>query len=47
VRPVASLHGRQIAVENGPEVRTALDADQFEQVLINLTKNAVEAVGEG
>jgi nitrogen fixation/metabolism regulation signal transduction histidine kinase len=45
-RRVASLHGSRVSVENGPEIRLALDSDQIEQVLINVTKNAVEAAGE-
>jgi nitrogen fixation/metabolism regulation signal transduction histidine kinase len=45
-RRVASLHGPRVAVENGPEVRLALDPDQIGQVLINVIKNAVEAAGD-
>jgi signal transduction histidine kinase len=45
VRRVASLHGPRVTVEEGPEIRLALDSDQIEQVLINVTKNAVEAAG--
>jgi two-component system nitrogen regulation sensor histidine kinase NtrY len=32
-----------VAVERGPAVRVRLDADQVEQALINLVRNAVEA----
>jgi two-component system, NtrC family, nitrogen regulation sensor histidine kinase NtrY len=46
LRRVASLHGRLVQVEPGPEVQLHADADQLEQVLINLIKNAVEAAGE-
>jgi nitrogen fixation/metabolism regulation signal transduction histidine kinase len=45
VRRTASLHGAGVVVEPGPDVRLELDADQVEQVLINLIKNAVEAAG--
>jgi nitrogen fixation/metabolism regulation signal transduction histidine kinase len=45
-RRVASLHGPRVTLENGPEIRLALDPDQIEQVLINVIKNAVEAAGE-
>lgn len=46
VRRVASLHGDRVTVEGGPAARLAIDADQIEQVLINLIRNAVEAAGE-
>jgi nitrogen fixation/metabolism regulation signal transduction histidine kinase len=46
VRRVASLHGDRIDVERGVDVRLLIDADQIEQVLINLMRNAVEAAGE-
>jgi signal transduction histidine kinase len=46
VRRAASLHGSCVTREGGPEVRLDADADQLEQVLINLIKNAVEAAGE-
>jgi nitrogen fixation/metabolism regulation signal transduction histidine kinase len=39
-----SLFGDRVAVQNGPSVRLSIDADQIEQVLINLIKNAVEAI---
>jgi two-component system nitrogen regulation sensor histidine kinase NtrY len=45
VRRAASLHGDRVAVETGPDVCLEVDADQIEQVLINLIKNAVEASG--
>ncbi len=47
VRRVASLHGNRLDLEPGPAVQLLIDADQIEQVLINLTRNAVEAAGEG
>ena len=47
VRRTASLHGERVVVEHGVAVQVDADADQIEQVLINLIKNAVEAVGEG
>jgi len=46
LRRAASLHGRGVVVEPGPDVTLVIDADQIEQVLINLIKNAVEASGE-
>jgi signal transduction histidine kinase len=46
VRRVASLHGERVAVETGADVSVSIDADQIEQVLINLLRNAVEAAGE-
>jgi nitrogen fixation/metabolism regulation signal transduction histidine kinase len=47
VRRAASLHGDCVAVEPGPDVWLDIDADQIEQVLINLVKNAVEATSTG
>jgi nitrogen fixation/metabolism regulation signal transduction histidine kinase len=46
VRRAASLYGARVAVEAGPDVCFDVDADQIEQVLINLIKNAVEAAGD-
>lgn len=46
VRRAASLHGENVAVEAGADVRLDIDPDQIEQVLINLIKNAVEASGD-
>jgi nitrogen fixation/metabolism regulation signal transduction histidine kinase len=46
LKRVASLHAARVIVEAGPDVTLAMDADQIEQVLINLIKNAVEAAGE-
>lgn len=46
VRRAASLQGERVAIEAGPDVRVAIDADQIEQVMINLIKNAVEAAGD-
>jgi two-component system nitrogen regulation sensor histidine kinase NtrY len=44
---VVSLHQKHtVVVEPGPDVALVMDADQIEQVLINLIKNAVEAAGE-
>jgi nitrogen fixation/metabolism regulation signal transduction histidine kinase len=45
LRRVASLHGEIVEVGPGPQVELDADADQLEQVLINLVKNAVEAAG--
>ena len=45
VRRAAALHGKHVAVEAGPDLSINVDADQIEQVLINLIKNAVEAAG--
>jgi PAS domain S-box-containing protein len=48
VARVASLdHQVPVRVVGGPEVVIRADADQLEQLLINLVKNAVEAVGTG
>jgi nitrogen fixation/metabolism regulation signal transduction histidine kinase len=47
VRRMASLHGDRVVVEDGVDLQIDADADQIEQVLINLIKNAVEAVGDG
>lgn len=44
IRRAASLYGERVAVAEGPAIRPSIDADQIEQVLINLIKNAVEAV---
>lgn len=47
VRRVAGLEGRlPIRVLGGPELELEADPDQLEQLLINLLKNAVEAVQE-
>ena len=47
VRRAAALETRlPVAVQGGPEFTANLDAAQIEQVLINLIKNAVEAVHE-
>ena len=46
VRRTASLHGERVAIEPSPAAQVMLDADQIEQVLINLLRNAVEAAGE-
>ena len=43
VRRTASLHAARVAVEGGPTLIIDADADQLEQVLINLLKNGVEA----
>jgi len=47
VRRAASLQGERVTVDAGPSVRISIDADQIEQVMINLIKNAVEAAGDG
>lgn len=47
VRRVASLETRRpVQVESGPDVTLPADADQLEQLLINLVKNAAEAAEE-
>jgi nitrogen fixation/metabolism regulation signal transduction histidine kinase len=46
VRRVASLHGGRVTIEPGPDAGLDIDADQIEQVLINLIRNAVEAAGD-
>jgi nitrogen fixation/metabolism regulation signal transduction histidine kinase len=43
LRRAASLHGACVLVEAGPAAKLEIDADQIEQVFINLIKNAVEA----
>jgi two-component system nitrogen regulation sensor histidine kinase NtrY len=45
IRRSASLYGDSVSIAGGPPVRAYVDADQVEQVMINLIKNAVEAVG--
>ena len=46
VRRAASLQGDRIEIEPGPDIAVSIDADQVEQVLINVMKNAVEAAGD-
>lgn len=47
VQRVAGLEQRMpVKVEPGPEIMAHIDADQIEQVLVNLIKNGVEAVSE-
>lgn len=47
VRRVAALERRtEVAVTAGPDVELAIDGDQVEQLLINLVKNAADAVLE-
>src|SRR5690606_35187523 len=47
IRRVASLETRMpIEVEGGPDLTVHADADQLEQLLINLVKNAVDAAQE-
>lgn len=47
VQRAVSLEGKEkIEVADGPAVEIVADPDQLEQVLINLLKNALEAVGE-
>jgi nitrogen fixation/metabolism regulation signal transduction histidine kinase len=47
VERVAGLETRvQVQVVPGPDVQLMLDSDQFEQMLINLVRNAVEAALE-
>jgi nitrogen fixation/metabolism regulation signal transduction histidine kinase len=47
VERVAGLETRRrVAVETGPSVTVQADADQLEQLLINLTRNAVDATAE-
>jgi nitrogen fixation/metabolism regulation signal transduction histidine kinase len=47
VERVAGLETRRrVAVEAGPAVLVDADADQLEQLLINLTRNAVDAAAE-
>ncbi len=44
---VAGLEQRKVvSVERGPDVLAAIDADQIEQLLVNLVKNGVEAASE-
>jgi len=46
IRRAASLYGDRVAIDSGPEVDLLIDADQIEQVMINLIKNAVEAASD-
>jgi nitrogen fixation/metabolism regulation signal transduction histidine kinase len=47
VERVARLDTRvRVAVKSGPDLTIAADADQLEQLLINLLKNAIDAAGE-
>ena len=46
VRRTASLHAARVTVQDGPAVILDADADQLEQVLINLIKNGVEAAAD-
>jgi signal transduction histidine kinase len=47
VRRVAALERRaDVTVTGGPDVRIRVDPDQIEQLLINLVRNAVDAVQE-
>jgi len=47
VRRVAALRsGYDVAVASGPDAEIPADADQLEQLLINLVQNAVEAAQE-
>jgi len=47
VRRVAALEGRiEVRVEPGPELTLEADADQLEQLLINLVRNAADAAAE-
>jgi nitrogen fixation/metabolism regulation signal transduction histidine kinase len=47
VEHAAALYGGRVQVQSKDHVRLNVDGDQIEQVLINLIKNAVEAVGDG
>lgn len=47
VRRVVSFETRMaVSIDGGPDLEIAADADQLEQLLINLVKNAVEAAQE-
>jgi signal transduction histidine kinase len=47
VERVARLDQRRpVAVEGGPDLTIEADADQIEQLLINLLKNAIDAASE-
>jgi nitrogen fixation/metabolism regulation signal transduction histidine kinase len=47
IRRATSIYAERVVIQSGPSVRASVDADQIEQVLINLVKNAVEATDEG
>lgn len=46
-RRVTALERRREVALDGPDVEVRADPDQLEQLLINLVRNAVDAVGEG
>jgi two-component system nitrogen regulation sensor histidine kinase NtrY len=46
VARAASLYGNRITIQGGPAVSLSVDADQMEQVMINLMKNSIEAIGD-
>ncbi len=45
-RVVSLEHRRNVVVEEGPAITIQADPDQLEQLLINLLRNAVDAMGE-
>lgn len=45
-RVVALERRRSVGIADGPDVEVRVDQDQLEQLLINLIRNAVDAVGE-
>jgi nitrogen fixation/metabolism regulation signal transduction histidine kinase len=46
VARAASLYGERVTISGGRSEHLVIDADQIEQVMINLIKNAVEAAGD-
>ena len=46
-RVVGLVQDPRVRIAGGPEVSIAADADQLDQLLINLVRNAIEAMGGG
>jgi nitrogen fixation/metabolism regulation signal transduction histidine kinase len=46
IQRATSIYGDRVTVERGPDVHPSVDADQIEQVMINLVKNGVEAIDD-
>ena len=46
IHRAASLYPDSVSIDAGPRIALCIDADQIEQVMINLIKNAAEAAGD-